>query len=129
MLDLKDDVPALIENSAPQDLDLYIEWSRLDFKDEPRRDARAESREIVKVLEKKGYGPVTREVADGTGWGGWRLRTDRILESLFPLEKTPWGGDVQYRCRPVAVSILHATSNRWCRRQDSNLYGLAARGF
>jgi enterochelin esterase-like enzyme len=89
MLDLKDDVPALIENSAPQDLDLYIEWSRLDFKDEPRRDARAESREIVKVLEKKGYGPVTREVADGTGWGGWRLRTDRILESLFPLEKTP----------------------------------------
>ena len=89
MLDLKDDVAALIESSAPQDLDLYIEWSRHDFKDVPRRDARAESREIVKVLEKKGYDPVTREVADGTGWGGWRLRTDRILESLFPLEKTP----------------------------------------
>jgi enterochelin esterase-like enzyme len=89
MLDLKDDVPPLIENSAPQDLDLYIDWSRLDFKDEPRRDARAESREIVKALEKKGYSPVTLEVADGTGWGGWRLRTDRILESLFPLEDTP----------------------------------------
>jgi outer membrane protein assembly factor BamB/enterochelin esterase-like enzyme len=89
MLDLKDDVPVLIENSAPQDLDLYVEWSRLDFKDEPRRDARAESQEIVKVLKEKGHRPVTREVADGTGWGGWRLRTDRILETLFPLEEAP----------------------------------------
>jgi enterochelin esterase-like enzyme/outer membrane protein assembly factor BamB len=89
MLDLKDDVPVLIENSARQDLDLYVEWSRLDFKDEPRRDARAESQEIVKALEEKGHRPVTLEVADGTGWGGWRLRTDRILETLFPLERTP----------------------------------------
>jgi outer membrane protein assembly factor BamB len=89
MLDLKDDVPVLIESSAPQDLDLYIEWSRLDFKDEPRRDARAESRMIVEVLEEKGHRPVTREVADGTGWGGWRLRTDLILEILFPLKETP----------------------------------------
>ena len=89
MLDLKDDIPVLIEKSAPQDLDLYIEWSRLDFKDEPRRDARAESQAIVKALEKKGHRPVTLEVPDGTGWGGWRLRTDRILETLFPLEEAP----------------------------------------
>ncbi len=89
MLDLKDDVPVLIENSPPQDLDLYVEWSRLDFKDEPRRDAREESRMIIGVLEAKGLRPVTREVADGTGWGGWRLRTDLILETLFPLEETP----------------------------------------
>lgn len=89
MLDLKDDVPVLIAESAEQDLVLYVEWSRLDFKDEPRRDARAESQEIVKALEKKGHRPATLEVADGTGWGGWRLRTDRILETLFPLEGTP----------------------------------------
>jgi enterochelin esterase-like enzyme/outer membrane protein assembly factor BamB len=89
MLDLRDDVPVLIERSAEQDLDLYVEWSRLDFKDEPRRDARAESQEIVAALEKKGHRPVTLEVADGTGWGGWRLRTDRILEILFPLDETP----------------------------------------
>ena len=82
----KDDVPVLIEESPPQELDLYVEWSRLDFKDAPRRDSRVESQAIVKVLEKRGYRPVTREIPDGTGWGGWRLRTDRILETLFPLE-------------------------------------------
>ncbi len=44
------------------------------------------SRELATLLGENGYSIVTNEVLDGAGWGSWRARTDRILESFFPLE-------------------------------------------
>jgi enterochelin esterase-like enzyme len=86
MRDLEDDVHELIEKSNSRQLDLYIEWSRHDLKEYSRIDAQAESRAVVEALKKKGYHPIAREAVGGSGWGGWRQRTDRVLESLFPLE-------------------------------------------
>ena len=36
-------------------------------------------------LEEGGYGLVGGEVLDSHGWGGWRNRTDLVLEALFPV--------------------------------------------
>jgi len=41
---------------------------------------------VVRALQKKGHHPIAHEAAGGSGWGGWRQRTDRVLENLFPLE-------------------------------------------
>ncbi len=76
---------AVVEGAEKRDLDLYLEWSRYDLKNDAR-DARADNLRLLEVLEKKGYQPVTHEVSDGIGWGGWRQRTDLILEAIFPLE-------------------------------------------
>ncbi|MCP4663698.1 MAG: PQQ-binding-like beta-propeller repeat protein [bacterium] len=76
---------AILEAAEKRALDLYVEWSLYDLKD-PVRDGRADNLRLVAMLEEKGYQPVANEVADGAGWGGWRQRTDLILETLFPLE-------------------------------------------
>ncbi len=86
MLDLRDDVSELIETSLPQELDIYIDWSRHDFKNGPRIDVENESKQVVEALETRDYQPITHEEVGGSGWGAWRQRTSRILEILFPLE-------------------------------------------
>jgi enterochelin esterase-like enzyme len=84
MRDLGDDVHELIEAGNGRQLVLYLEWSRHDIQSIPRIDARAESKKVAEALERNGYDPVTHEAVGGSGWGGWRQRTDRVLESLFP---------------------------------------------
>ena len=83
----RDTIVALIDKSEIRDLEVFVEWSRYDFPviDEKPVDARDESRRLVEMLEKKGYSVTTREVPHGRGWAAWRLGTDRILETLFPL--------------------------------------------
>ena len=61
----------------------YVEWSTHDFKGDGDLDSEAASRELAAILAAEGYELVTNEVADGAGWGSWRSRTDRILESFF----------------------------------------------
>jgi enterochelin esterase-like enzyme len=80
------EIVELIEKSEIRDMVVFVEWSRHDFPliDEKPVDARAESRRLASMLEKRGYAVVTREVPHGRGWAAWRLGTDRILETLFP---------------------------------------------
>jgi hypothetical protein len=35
-------------------------------------------------LRERGYRPAGGEVPEGAGWAGWRNRTDRLFEALFP---------------------------------------------
>ena len=35
-------------------------------------------------LRERGYSPAGGEVPEGAGWAGWRNRTDRVFEALFP---------------------------------------------
>lgn len=75
-----------IEQSELQgqvDLDFYINWTPHEYKD---REGRFPGQVLAEALEKKGFRPVTREVAGGSGWGSWRQTTDQVLETLFPLE-------------------------------------------
>ncbi len=46
---------------------------------------------ICKVHKKrgivaKGYDVVGGQVPDGSGWAGWKNRTDLVLTTLFPME-------------------------------------------
>ncbi|MCP4664682.1 MAG: hypothetical protein GY856_55575, partial [bacterium] len=85
--DLRDELTARIEKGAKLEVDFYLEWSRHDWTDPLRgRDARAETRQLAEMLEQRGYRIHTLEVGDGFGWASWRTRTDRILETLFPLK-------------------------------------------
>jgi hypothetical protein len=36
------------------------------------------------LLRGRGYSPAGGEVPEGAGWAGWRNRTDRVFEALFP---------------------------------------------
>jgi hypothetical protein len=38
-------------------------------------------------LRARGYSPAGGEVPEGAGWGGWRNRTDRVFEALFPASR------------------------------------------
>jgi hypothetical protein len=88
MKDLEDDVHELIENSAGSGPAIYIEWCRHDIVDSPRIDARAESQRVVEALERRGYRPTSDQAAGDSGWGGWRLGTDRVLDNLHPIGST-----------------------------------------
>jgi hypothetical protein len=35
-------------------------------------------------LRERGYRPAGGEAPDGGSWAGWRNRTDRLFEALFP---------------------------------------------
>ncbi|MCP3956938.1 MAG: PQQ-binding-like beta-propeller repeat protein [bacterium] len=64
----------------------YVEWSLNDLEiDQAGIHSEKHSRALAKLLGENGYGLVIHEVSDGAGWGSWRARTDRILESFFPL--------------------------------------------
>jgi enterochelin esterase-like enzyme/outer membrane protein assembly factor BamB len=76
---------SMIENGNKETTFFYVEWSLNDLKNHGELQCEADSRELAALLGDKGYGIVTHEVADGAGWGSWRARTDRILESFFPL--------------------------------------------
>jgi len=71
----------LARAEGENDLQIYLEWSVNGY--EP---VRAFGEELVAALEDGGYSPIRSEVADGIGWGGCRQHTDRVLETLFPLE-------------------------------------------
>ncbi len=85
--DLRDELTARIGKGAKLEVDFYLEWSRYGWTDPLRgRDAGADTRQLADMLERRGYRIDTLEVGDGYGWASWRTRTDRILETLFPLQ-------------------------------------------
>ncbi|MCP4654118.1 MAG: PQQ-binding-like beta-propeller repeat protein [bacterium] len=85
MENMDDDFAAMIEQGEKRNLIGYLDWSLNDLKWD-YDDARADSQRLATMLEKHGHRLVTNTVAHGHGWSGWRLTTDRILETLFPLE-------------------------------------------
>jgi hypothetical protein len=42
-------------------------------------------RVFARTLRDKGYSFTGGEVPDSGGWSSWRNRTDRVLETLFPV--------------------------------------------
>ena len=77
----------LVHTAAEQPLDIYIEWGRYDMQNPQEAwDIRDADRKLVEFLTSRGYSVAGGEVHDGTGWSSWKNRTDRVLESLFPLD-------------------------------------------
>ncbi|MEM7582261.1 MAG: PQQ-binding-like beta-propeller repeat protein [Acidobacteriota bacterium] len=77
---------SLITKGSASPTFFYVEWSLHDVRIERAGiDSERDSRALAALLGEHGFNRVTHEVVDGAGWGSWRARTDRILESLFPL--------------------------------------------
>ncbi len=83
-----DELRAMISSGEPRPVEFYVEWSINDLKaqGEGGVQCRRHSRELAALLKDNGYAITTDEVVDAAGWGSWRSRTDRILETFFPLD-------------------------------------------
>jgi enterochelin esterase-like enzyme/outer membrane protein assembly factor BamB len=80
-----DELEGLIDAGKGPDVRFYLDWNRYDVKSVDRGyDFADDSRKLAELLEQGGYEMQGGEVADSSGWGGWRNRTDRVLQALFP---------------------------------------------
>lgn len=68
------------------DIEFYLDWSRYEVRNlDAGIDLTTDSRRLAEALRAAGYEYAGGEVLDSAGWSGWRSRTDRILETFFPL--------------------------------------------
>jgi len=83
-----DEVLTLVRDQEKQAVQFYVDWDRYDFRgtELSRFDLREDSRKFADLLREKGYTFAGGEFADGSGWGSWRVRTDKILKAFFPLK-------------------------------------------
>ena len=84
-----DEVLSLVRDQEKQAVQFYVDWDRYDFRSTEFQtfDLREDSRKFADLLKEKGYTFAGGEFADGSGWGSWRARTDKILEAFFPLKE------------------------------------------
>jgi enterochelin esterase family protein len=76
----------LLERPQRVPVRFYLDWNLYEFRAVVEGwDYGADSRAFAAALRKNGYAYTGGEVADAHGWGSWRARSDRILETFFPL--------------------------------------------
>lgn len=76
----------LLSRAPRPSLAIYFDWNRWDVRNaDGGIDVGADSRKVASALAEHGFPYAGSEIADSAGWGGWRARSDRILEALFPL--------------------------------------------
>jgi enterochelin esterase-like enzyme/outer membrane protein assembly factor BamB len=79
------DVLALLAQTKPAALKLYLDWNRHESRSSERRfDRRADSERFARLLERLGLAWTGGERADSHGWGSRRAGTPPMLEALFP---------------------------------------------
>jgi outer membrane protein assembly factor BamB/enterochelin esterase-like enzyme len=80
---------AVASDSQKQPLQIYLDWGKYDMRSPFEGWSMIQSnRNFAQFLQERGYVLAGGEVNDGFGWASWRNRTDKILETFFPLEKT-----------------------------------------
>jgi enterochelin esterase-like enzyme/outer membrane protein assembly factor BamB len=76
----------LVKTAGEQPLAIFLEWGTYDSRARHEAwDIREENRNLVEILERRGYEVTASEVPDGHGWASWSQRNDQVLEWLFPL--------------------------------------------
>ncbi len=82
-----DALMTLLESAKPSDVRFYLDWNRFEARNvDTSLDLGEDARTLAAALEQNGFGYSGGEALDSFGWGSWRARTDRILESFFPAE-------------------------------------------
>ena len=86
MLDTDQDLlEKQVRTAAEVPLRLYLDWGRYDRRGTREAwDMRRANQRFDALLRERGYSPAGGEVPEGAGWAGWRNRTDRVFEALFP---------------------------------------------
>ncbi len=78
--------PNLDHGSEPKVV-FYLDWGKYDYRSSSGGYSWADlNRAFAKKLKKKGYTVHGGEVNQGFGWASWRSRTDKILETFFPIK-------------------------------------------
>ncbi len=81
----QDELAAMIGKRGGTSAAFYVDWNRYDERNVDRDWSFAtDSRQFADMLRKGGYRVDGGEVVDSFGWGGWRIRIDRVLVALFP---------------------------------------------
>ncbi len=64
---------------------MYLDWGRYDHHATREAwDMGGANARFAAFLRERGYKPAGGEAPEGAGWAGWRNRTDRVFETLFP---------------------------------------------
>ncbi len=86
MLDTDQDLlEKQVRTAAEVPLRIYLDWGRYDRRSTREAwDMRRANQRFDTFLRGRGYRPAGGEVPEGAGWAGWRNRTDRVFEALFP---------------------------------------------
>ncbi|HEX9188753.1 MAG TPA: alpha/beta hydrolase-fold protein, partial [Vicinamibacteria bacterium] len=86
MLDTDQDLlERQVRTAAEVPMRLYLDWGRYDRRGTREAwDMRRANQRFEAFLRERGYSPAGGEVPEGAGWAGWRHRTDRVFEALFP---------------------------------------------
>lgn len=75
----------LVRGPAERPLRVYHDWGRYEVRStRENADMRVNNLRMNQYLRERGYQPVGGEAPEGTAWGSWRNRTDRLFETLLP---------------------------------------------
>lgn len=84
-----EEIFALLESSKKLPVSFYLDWGTYDYRSPGGGFSWIDdNKKLIKLLGDKGYSLSGGEVSDGWGFASWRNRTDKILETFFPLKKT-----------------------------------------
>jgi outer membrane protein assembly factor BamB len=91
MLDTDDELlREQVRTAAEAPLRIYLDWGRYDRRATREAwDMGAANARFADFLRERGYRPAGGEVPEGSGWSGWRNRTDRVFGTLFPPTPPP----------------------------------------
>jgi enterochelin esterase-like enzyme len=99
MLDTDDEIlRKQVPTAATAPLSVYLDWGRYDRRATREAwDMGAANARFAAFLRERGYRPAGGEVHEGSGWAGWRNRTDRVFGTLFPPRPRPASAEVASR--------------------------------
>lgn len=84
-----EEIFTLLDESKKLPMRFYLDWGTYDYRNAGGGFSWIDdNKKLVKLLEDKGYSWTGGEVSEGWGFASWRNRTDKILETFFPLKKT-----------------------------------------
>ena len=82
-----DALTKIVNESKKLPINIYMDWGRYDIIYPNGLSWIQLNEDFMKSLQEKGYSVEGGQVNDGFGWASWRNRTDKILETFFPLKK------------------------------------------
>ena len=96
MLDTDDEIlRKQVPTAAEAPLRVYLDWGKYDRRATREAwDMGTANARFAAFLRERGYRPAGGEVPEGSGWAGWRNRTDRVFGTLFPPRPLPSSGAV-----------------------------------
>ncbi|MCH8981639.1 hypothetical protein IH922_06445, partial [candidate division KSB1 bacterium] len=76
----------LIVKKKDVSIKLYQDWGKYDLNYNANLRWTDLNRDFNKFLKQQGYEVAGGEWNQGFGWASWRNRTDKILETFFPIK-------------------------------------------